>query len=371
MPTTLRWPHHAAALVLVAAATSMGCSEVGLGNLGNLGNLGAAVCPEVAGPGEVLSTPFSSDIRASAKVATFVQAAKDMTAVSEAIEAQVTEACRRIGTDIGIPPAQMQPQDGAGGAAKGACEPVAAAVDSILRQGMQIQVAVTPPSCQANVQAEARCNGACDVQVDPGQIVAQCEPARLSGFCQGRCTGQCEGRCTGTCHGQCTATDAQGRCVGQCNGSCDGGCDATCHAGCQGTWQAPRCEGTVRPPSVDAECQASCKAHADVYATCTPALVNVSGSANTDVALRLGRSLQANLPALLHAELALGRRLLNDAQVVVQVGAELPRVVGQAGAHALACAGAAAEAATSASLRIQISVRASASISGRVGASGG
>lgn len=209
------------------------------------------------------------------------------------------------------------------------------------------------------------------MQIDPGQIIAQCEPARLSGYCQGRCMGRCEGQCNGTCRGQCSATDAQGRCVGQCNGECDGGCSATCHARCEGTWQAPQCQGMVRPPSADADCQASCRAHADVNASCTPALVNVRTNTNAEMAMRLGATLQANLPALLHAEVALGRRLIGDAQTVAQVGAQLPNVLGQAGAHAIGCAGAAADAAASASVRINVSVRASASISGRVGATGG
>ncbi|NUO83033.1 hypothetical protein HUU05_23430, partial [candidate division KSB1 bacterium] len=80
---------------------------------------------------------------------------------------------------------------------------------------------------------------------------------------------------------------------------------------------------------------------------------------------------QANLPALLHAELALGRRLIGDAQVVAQVGGQLPRIIGKAGMHALSCVGAAAEASAKASVRINVSVRASASVTGKVGASSG
>lgn len=368
MPLNARlWAQRAAALMVAGAgvATAAGCAELGLGKVGG------AMCPELRGPGDVLSARFSGDLRANAKVAAFVQASKDMASVSAAIEMQVAEACRRMGADLGIPPAQMAARKETGGQASGACAPVAAAIDMILRQGMQIQVAVQPPVCQASAQAEARCSGACDVQIDPGQIVAQCEPARLSGFCQGRCQGRCEGRCNGVCRGQCSAVDAQGRCVGACNGDCDGGCDATCHARCEGQWQAPRCEGMVRPPSADAECQASCRAHADVNASCTPAQVMVRGTANTEMAMRLGNTLQANLPALLHAELALGRRLIQDAQVVGQVGAQLPRMVGQAGAHAIACVGAAADAAASASVRINVSVRASAGVTGRVGATSG
>jgi hypothetical protein len=87
-------------------------------------------------------------------------------------------------------------------------------------------------------------------------------------------------------------------------------------------------------------------------------------------AARLAATLQANLPLLLHAEVALGKRLLGDLEVVGQVGAQLPRIVGNAGARALACVAAAANASASASMRVKVSVQASASVSGRVGAGG-
>jgi hypothetical protein len=349
----------------------LGCASlVSCDQFGKAGGLGGALCPELGG-GDPLSAQYSVNARANAKLRAFVQASKDMAAVSLQIEGEIADACRRMGADLGIPPQEMQPRNEAGGKASGACAAVSARIDAILRQGVSVQVAVTPPACQASAQAEARCSGACEAQVDPGQIIAQCQPGRLSGYCQGRCVGRCEGRCNGTCRGQCSQVDAQGRCVGQCNGDCDGACDATCHAQCQGQWQAPKCEGSVRPPSADAECNASCRAHADVHASCSPAVVQVRANQNTEMSMRLMTTLQANLPQLLHAELALGRRLVGDAQVVAQVGAQLPRVIGDAGAHAAACVGAAAEASASASVRINVSVRASASVSGKVGASSG
>jgi hypothetical protein len=126
----------------------------------------------------------------------------------------------------------------------------------------------------------------------------------------------------------------------------------------------------VRPPSADAECNASCRAHANVNASCSPAVVRVAVSQNAQLAARLAATMQANMPLLLHAEVALGRRLLADADVVAQVGAALPRIVGQAGAHALACVGAATDVSARATMSIRVSVQASASVSGRVGASG-
>jgi hypothetical protein len=74
---------------------------------------------------------------------------------------------------------------------------------------------------------------------------------------------------------------------------------------------------------------------------------------------------------LLHAEFALGRRLAGSVRTVVDVGAQLPRVVGDAGAEGLACIAAASSASVQASARINVSVQASASVSGKVGASSG
>jgi hypothetical protein len=351
----------AALLALIAASCQ-----------GGLGGLGKAACPQLRADVDALSAGFSADARANAKIRAFVQAAKDVSAVATKMETLAAEACFRMGSDLGIPPQHMQPQSGQPGArAQAACNAVGMAIDGILRQGIQVSVQATPPQCQANAQAEARCQGVCNVEVDPGQIVAQCEPGRLSGYCQGTCMGQCDGRCSGQCQGQCTAYDAQGRCAGQCQGQCQGQCDATCHAQCQGQWQSPRCEGQVTPPSADAECNASCRAHANVQAQCTAPQVQVQVSQNVDMAARLAATLQANLPQLLYAQLAMGQRLLGDVQVVVDVGAQLPRIVGQAGAQALACIAAAGDASIQASASIKVSVQASASVTGRVGATGG
>jgi hypothetical protein len=335
------------------------------------GPLGAA-CPHLTGRSDLATARISANARANAKVRAFLMASRDLIDVSAQMEAEAIEACRRMGADLGVTPEEMAPRrDEPGEGARAACGAVGARIDGILREGIQVRVTATPPQCQANMQAKARCEGACEVELDPGQIVAQCEPARLSGHCQGRCVGRCDGTCQGQCQGQCAARDAQGNCAGQCNGDCNGGCSGTCHVRCEGQWQAPQCEGYVRPPSADAECNASCNAHASFQASCTPATVNVQASQNVEMAARLVATLQANLPLLLHAEIALGRRLVNDVRAVVQVGGQLPRVIGEAGAQAMACIAAASSASVQASMRINVSIEASASVSGRVGAHSG
>jgi hypothetical protein len=353
----------ATAVSLTACAFTADCGEFSR-------QAGLAACPELSPNVDAFSASLSADARANGKVRAFVQASKDLASASVTLEAETAAACRRMGADLGLPPGTLAPRDEPGGQASGACLPVVARIDAILQGGAGVRVAVTPPSCQANAQADARCRASCQGEIDPGEIVARCEPGRLVGYCQGTCQGRCEGRCTGECRGQCSARDAQGRCVGSCAGDCNGACDAACHASCAGRWQAPRCEGSVRGPSADAECDASCRAHADVHASCSPALVSVQATQNTAEIARLAATLQANLPALLHAQIALARRLSADLRVVGQVGAQLPQIVGSAGAHALACVGAGAQAVGEASARVDVSFRASASVSGRVGAGG-
>jgi hypothetical protein len=270
--------HHPStrSLILIAALGATSCSAFGGGKLDSV------ACPALGAAADPLSMRFSAQATLDAKVKTFVLAAKDMAAVSQQIEGEATMACQRMGADLGLSPAQMQPRQGAGGSASGACEAVGIAIDGILRQGVQVHATLQPPVCQANAQAQARCAGSCDV-------------------------------------------------------------------------------------NTDAECRASCQAHADVNASCTPAVVTVQASQNAGLALRLLQTLQANLPTLIHAQVTLGQRLLGDAKIVAQVGAQLPKLVGNAGAEALACMAAAADVAASASIRIEVSVRASASVSGRVG----
>lgn len=346
-----------------SSALALAASCYGGGIYGPLG----ATCPALSAA-DPLTVQVSSNGAADAKIRTFLAASHDLVAVSVQMENEVLGACRAMAADLGVNPAQMNPsnpnQPGAG--AQAACAAVAAQIDAIMRQGFSMRVQAFPPQCQANLQAKANCEGVCSAVVDPGRLVAECEPARLSGYCSGTCRGQCDANCQGQCQGQCSALSANGQCMGRCVGTCTGNCDGTCHAYCQGYWQSPQCQGYVQAPRVDAECNASCSARAEFQASCTPAQVSVAASHNADMALRLARTLQVNLPQLLHAELALGKRLTQSARVVVSVGSQLPRVVGQAGAQALACIAAASNASVNASMRIDVSIQASASVTGRV-----
>src|SRR5678809_204876 len=92
------------AFLLVFAPVFASCDQFGPG-----GGIGKALCPELSG-GDPLSAQYSVNARANAKIRAFVQASKDMAAVSLQIEGEVADACRRMGADLGISPQEMQPR---------------------------------------------------------------------------------------------------------------------------------------------------------------------------------------------------------------------------------------------------------------------
>lgn len=361
---TGRWKGLALAAPVVGLCVSS-CDVLG----GATGPLAGAACPELLGG--AMAGRFTADAKANGTLRAFVQASADLRDVAAAMEAQVAAACLRMGADLGVPPQAMQPTNEPGGHADGACRAVLARIDGILAAAGNAQLAVsyTPPECRFAGDAYAACAAQCNVSVDPGQVIARCQPGHLSGTCQGVCQGSCDGVCNGTCQGACSSRNALGLCAGECSGACTGQCTATCHAQCQGQWVAPRCDVDARAPSADAKCDASCKAHAEITASCTPARVVVQGSATQDVA-RLAATLQANLPALLTAQIGYGKRLAADVQALGDTGADLVRVLGDVGAHAQACAAAAGAVLVQAQASIRVTVTVSASVTGRVGAAG-
>ncbi len=333
--------------------------------------LARAACPELGGG--ALHARFTAEAKANATIAAFVQASADLRDVTVRMESEVSGACQRIGADLGVPAERMAPQAGTGGAVKGACEPVLARIDAILKAGVnaQVKMTFTPPECRVEANAYASCAGQCNVNVDPGYIEAHCTPAQLSGHCEGTCQGRCEGTCAGQCNGECSATNAQGQCQGLCKGECHGTCSATCHAHCEGHWKAPRCEVSGREPSVDAKCRASCKAHAELSAQCTPGQVKIQASTNVGEIAKLIATLEKNLPILIRAEIGYGERLAGDIKVLVEVSGDLAQVIGDAGAHAAACISASGAEILQAQASIRVSVSVSASVSGRVSGKAG
>jgi hypothetical protein len=86
-----------------------------------------------------------------------------------------------------------------------------------------------------------------------------------------------------------------------------------------------------------AECRAMCKAQAAIYAQCSMPSVSVAVSGNFSEAIALAKTLERNLPSLLYAELALGRRLAAHAEAIVRVSMKLPNDIQGAEPRGIAC----------------------------------
>lgn len=355
---THKWILRGAALAFTAVSV---VSCVGLTGIGGAG-LDTAVCPELGGG--AMRANFTGDAKANANIRAFVQASGDLGKLAAQVEADVLGACERMGRDLGIPAAQMGPST------ETKCAAVAAKIDAILKAGASVSMkaSVTPPECKVAANAYAECSGQCTAQLDPGSVVANCEPGKLSGMCEGTCGGTCDGVCRGDCSGACSAKDASGKCAGTCSGTCSGKCEATCHAKCTGTWKAPHCDVKVNAPKAEADCNASCKAHAELTAQCTEGKVSIQTNVNTGEIPKLIATLQANLPILIRAELGYGKRIAGDIETLVKVGGEMPNAMAEAGGHALACIGASANTVVRAQASISVSVKASASINAKAGA---
>ena len=333
-----------------------------------LGASQAIACPELVGRGSAVGIKYTAKARLNAKIGAFVQAAKDLRSAALSIEAEVSRACINIGKDIGLREDQMIAQAGPGGKVKGACTLLSGEIDAILAGGIRIDATYDPPKCKVNASVKASCKGECTVEVEPAQIVAQCTPAELSGTCEGTCGGSCEGTCNGQCKGECSAKDAQGNCIGECKGTCSGTCSGTCHASCQGTWKAPKCKGKVTPPSVDADCKASCNARAEINGSCTKPRLELKASKSTAMVAKLIASASIHVPAMLVAQYKFGKQAAGSIKVLVKLGNELSGKLEGAGSRAIACVSAAASAVAEASISINVSVKVSASVSGKVGA---
>jgi hypothetical protein len=355
---------------LVALVGGLACDVISIptGTSTATNAIAGAACPEW-GSGKPLGASFTGKADVDATLGAFMQASLDIQRIAVQSETNVANACIKMGRDLGIAEDKLKSQDD--DKVSVPCAAVAAHIDMLMNGGVKLSVAYEPPSCQMDASFKSKCEAECDIEVDPGKVVAECEPAKLSGYCSGTCSGSCEGTCNGTCSGECSAKDAKGNCVGECKGTCTGKCDSTCHAKCEGEWKAPRCEVEVEQSKAKADCSASCEASADFRASCRPAKVAIKQEGNVEAATKLAATLKANLPALLQAQIRLGKQLAGDLQVVIKTGNKLRGELQGAGSKAIACVSAAVQGLASASVKINVSVKASASVSGKAGAHAG
>jgi hypothetical protein len=251
-------------------------------------------------------------------------------------------------------------------------------------------------TCEGSATVQAACQGSCEADCSGSCTPPSGAKIHCEGTCMGKCYGTCNGTatgaggmasCSGTCSGQCDAvcmyTPAKpAHCEGSCNGKCTGNCklDAmanvncgamvNCKGGCSVMYTAPKCEGEITPPMcmADANCQASCKGHAEATAMCTPptATLECSASATTDVQALI-TTVQKNLPTIVAAVQTQGALAVKAAGNVVTTGGAVVQSVGSLTGKAAICATTAATASLKASASVNVSVMASASVSGSCG----
>jgi hypothetical protein len=333
----------------------------------------------------------------TARVNAVVDASNRLAASAEAMRADVLAACEGIATDLGeeIPAQGAEETDDE--YVERVCLLAAGAIDAEVTAGAEIFVAIQPPQCTVDAQAQLACEASCDVtgECDPGTLEARCEPGELSVVCEGTCdvnayceaqgdvTVECDGVCEGVCEGTCEgSTNAAGECAGTCTGGCRGSCrveaeggidcgaNARCRGGCTGTYSAPQCHAELTPPecNIDADCEAGCAGQASFNAECTEGqiVVVVEGGASENLAA----TLEANLPALRRVAIGLGDIFGSTAafvdaagNVVIDVANSTATCIGSVSGRVSS----AAEAAVSAAATVTVSVSVSASVSGSAG----
>ncbi len=354
MNTLNRFKASLAAATLVALPIlSNGCSAVSDAQ-------GAVCCTEFK-PGAAID----AKIGGSAQAQVAVQAIADFSGVVSAAIGDITTACRGIATDLGAPTAELDkadattdpdPDTAAKNKMQAYCTLAVSTIGTVKATAKgSLTIEVTPPKCEASINAKANCEASCQggVKCDVKAHPPMCTGGTLSIACKGGCTGMagasvsCTGSCTGGCTGSCTAMggvdcagkcdgtcsakggaggnglDAQGNCMGTCSGTCSvtppgvmctGSCNGKCDAKCQGSATASvqcdgKCDADFEPLkctggkleggcNADVKCSGNCDASVQAKASCTPPAVKIafSGAADLDAAGKLQAALEANLP---------------------------------------------------------------------------
>lgn len=400
----------------------MTCHSIRLGCLASL--LVASSCTPV-GPagagtsGGELSGRCGGDFGVSVaaqKLEVFLGATADFTSAAAELESSLISACEDMAEELEIPESELQGSPGQP-KLKAVCSPVSAKLEAELKDlrasaKLDINVAATPPRCEAKLDVYADCVGQCEVDVDPGKLELQCEGGELrgqcdaecrgtcaaevdgtcEGTCEGTCKGGCEGKCEGACDGRCSATGADGSCAGKCDGTCKGECSGGCSGGCDGEcvvkakaeckgecrgdcsveMKEPTCTGEVRAPQASADCQASCDARVSAKAECKPGSlhVDIKGAADSNIperAARLRAAIESGFGAVLTARAKL-ERLGASGNAIVKTAGRLPGAVGELGLHAASCATQAAAILPRATASVSVSIEVSASLSASAGA---
>ena len=375
---------------------------------------GIPSCPDMSKPDEIAKFDFAASFKlkpdVAAKVKAGVGAAVEMKILADKIDADLTTACGKIATDLGDTNTYKNAQD--------ACKAAATIIGSTkakLGAAAKVSLDIDPPKCGLDIGAYADCGASCDATVKPGGADFQCDGGKMQGTCGASCSGECDmsaaaacsgecdgscdadisGSCSGNCNGKCDGKASTGSCAGKCDGKCSGNVKATCKgkcggdcklsaaASCKGTctgtcsvkMEAPKCTGTVKPPSMSADCKAKCDAQVQANASCTPphVLVHITGAADAATATKLQATLETDLPVVLNTAIGLAK---NVPQIVGGVKAVVEGVQGVvqtatsdkiAGAALIACVASPFKGAIDAATGIQANVSVSVSVQGSVG----
>lgn len=293
------------------------------------------------------------------KLESFMSASVSFMGAAQDLHGVLLDACQDIGHRLGVPEEKLALPTGEPDV-RTACAAASAALraelqDLRVQAKLEVEVEATPPQCDISVDAYAGCAAQCDATVDPGKLEVQCEGGQLVGKCGGSCEGDCQvsGRWV----------SGQARCEGLCRGSCSV------------AFEEPRCTGTMRPPKVEAECEAACNARLDAEARCTPGEAHfvVRGAVASNIEERVARvrgAIEGAGGAVLATRAKL-ERLVGSGKLLLRAADDVPRAVGEIGVSAAACAAESAAGIINASASISVSFEASVSVSGAISGSAG
>lgn len=351
-------------------------------------------CTEFVPGADLGAVDWKLEGQANVDYGALMQAIADFSGTATAMVTDVSNACQAIAMDLGAQGNEVT----ATAADQKATDWCKLAADSIAAKLGQVNLNIDfqPPVCSVNasVQAncEAKCSGNVSCEVTPAQIIARCDPGKLSGKCSAQCTGSCEGTanlavtcegsCQGTCEGQCmgncSATDSGGACAGRCDGTCSGTCrgscavdagamvqcEGQCTGGCSVEVTAPKCTAELSPPSAECsgnvDCGASCQASASAKAECTEPSLNIEASAGVEDVIA---TLKVNLPKLLVVAKGKGQLVLDNAQVIASASGS----ISIDGPKAVACLIPAGSAIAASVKNIQASLSGSVNVMGKIG----
>ena len=357
--------------------------------------------------------PIAAPVEAQALIRALLTESHRLIAASEALEAELIEACRVMGRAAGAFDEELKGVPGNGRGAEKVCAVAAAKAEKILEAAkgakVKIEVEHDKPLCFTDVGAIKQCIVDCGAKVTNddrsactnGELYGTCkgrcggacanDPGVGSGACWGVCQGKCDkefrGTCGGKCNGTCNGNPTRGphRCVGVCDGACldksEGVCGGRCDGNCTGPWEPrdpakcdgictgacagqegqPVCSGDYTPQGTDPACVATCTSTAAVGVRCDAPLVHISvkGGKQTAELQKLLTGMQAALPRILRVNEGVSKKLPRAIETISAGAIEWSNAYATAGPKALSCVRAALDAMKAGVVAVDVAVKGS------------